>query len=113
MPLVECISLELLLKPALPSMKQCGLGCQQAIEHCKSEEHPGFASLACSIAFSLDVHKRFHSFIKGFPFTSSPQECLEDHMDESGFSAECKEELGGMIAKVGVLFFFCALLLSQ
>jgi hypothetical protein len=28
------------------------------------------------------------------------QECLEDNIDESGFSAECKEELEVMIAKV-------------
>jgi len=28
------------------------------------------------------------------------QECLEDHLEESNFSAECKEELENMIAKV-------------
>lgn len=28
------------------------------------------------------------------------QECLEDHMDESNFSSECKDELETMIAKV-------------
>ena len=28
------------------------------------------------------------------------QECLEDHIDESAFSAGCKEELEDMIAKV-------------
>lgn len=28
------------------------------------------------------------------------QECLEDHSDESAFSADCKDELDGLIAKV-------------
>ena len=27
------------------------------------------------------------------------QECLEDNIDESGFSADCKEELNNIIAK--------------
>ncbi len=31
---------------------------------------------------------------------SSTQECLEDNSDESGFSADCKDELENLIAKV-------------
>ena len=33
------------------------------------------------------------------PLPPPQQECLEDKIDESGFSSECKEELDGIIAK--------------
>ena len=33
------------------------------------------------------------------PILIPHQECLEDKIDESGFSADCKEELDNIIAK--------------
>lgn len=34
------------------------------------------------------------------PAVPQVQECLEDHLEESGFSADCKEELDNIIEKV-------------
>lgn len=34
------------------------------------------------------------------PAVLQVQECLEDHLEESGFSADCKEELDNIIEKV-------------
>lgn len=58
------------------------------------------------VRLSLRLYKKCFADYQRFckkvqPGNMRVQECLEDHVDESGFSTDCKEELELMIAKVG------------
>lgn len=66
----------------------------------KNEKETG-ADLRLSVRLfnkCLTDYKKFCKDVE--PGNMQAQECLEDNMDESNFSAECKEELEATIAKV-------------